>query len=102
MIGGRRDLGGDTPRCGNCDAFLRNKDVEVKLGFPQQGWCRAKPPQLVQLMVPGQQPGQLVPAYQGVFTPTASDVWCREWKSSKIVEVNNDWTPGHAANKSTA
>ena len=70
--------------CANCDAFLKNKDLVVKFGQPHQGWCRARPPKLVQVMVPvtsrldphGQ---QLAPGWQGVFPPTSSDVWCREW-----------------------
>jgi hypothetical protein len=70
--------------CGNCDAFLKNKDLQVKFGQPHQGWCRAKPPSLVQVMVPVNKfaPGgpQLAPGWQGVFPPTSSDVWCREWR----------------------
>jgi hypothetical protein len=65
--------------CGNCDAFLANKDIQVKLGFARQGWCRANPPQLVQVMLAGPN-GQPAPGFQGVFTPTASDCWCRQWR----------------------
>jgi hypothetical protein len=65
--------------CGNCDAFLANKDIQVKLGFVRQGWCRANPPALVQMLAAGAN-GQPVPVYQGVFVPTASDVWCRQWR----------------------
>ena len=70
--------------CGNCDAFAKSKDAMAPNGVPQ-GWCRAKPPLLIQTMVAvnskldprGQ---QVAPGFQGVFPPTAADVWCREWK----------------------
>ena len=86
MKGGGPELGGDVPRCGNCDAFLRNKDLTVKLGFPAQGWCRANPPALVQAILQGPN-GQPVPGYQGMFVPTASDCWCRLWhRAGQVIE----------------
>ena len=74
----------DQQCCGNCKAFLKNKDLVVKPGLPHQGWCRAKPPSLVQVMVQVNSkfaPGgaQMAPGWQGVFPPTSSDVWCAEW-----------------------
>lgn len=72
--------------CSNCDAFLPNKDLKVKYGQPHQGWCRAKPPNLIQVMMQTSSPldprgpPQVVPAWQGMFPPTSSEVWCREWK----------------------
>ena len=69
--------------CGNCDAFGRNRDIQVKLGHPHQGWCRASPPTLVTMVMPGKD-GQPLPAYQGVFAPTASDLWCRQWRSKTV------------------
>ncbi len=72
--------------CGTCDAFLRNKAMPSAAGQPQQGWCRAAPPAMIQTVVP--KPGgvlqgtgapQMVPALQGVWPPTTSDGWCRAW-----------------------
>lgn len=72
--------------CGNCDAFLLNTAVERKPGEPPQGWCRAKPPQLVQVMVPVSSPlapqgAKMVPGWQGLFVPASTDMWCREWRA---------------------
>jgi hypothetical protein len=75
--------------CGNCDAFLANKDLQVKLGMPRQGFCRANPPTLVQVMMQQMTSRgmEMQPAFQGVFVPTASDCWCRQWKvASQIID----------------
>jgi hypothetical protein len=100
--------------CANCDAFLKNKDLQVKFGQPHQGWCRAKPPILIQTMMQVNSkfaPGgpQVAPAFQGVFPPTSSEVWCREWRprtskhqerlppSEEIIDVTADDEPLTAA-----
>jgi hypothetical protein len=75
--------------CGNCSAFVKNKDLTVAPGQVHQGWCRAKPPSLVQVMVPvtskfAPQGQQMAPGWQGVFPPTASDAWCREWEQAHL------------------
>jgi hypothetical protein len=87
--------------CGNCDAFFANPDLKVKAGQPHQGWCRAKPPNLVQVMVQVASPldprggQQMMPAWQGMFPPTSSNIWCREWKPSwaknaRVIEVEHE------------
>jgi hypothetical protein len=91
--------------CATCDAFLVNKDLQVKLGQPRQGWCRANPPVLVQTMVPVQtiRGTEMAPGFQGVFAPTASDCWCRQHRpllaAARIIEHED--TPD-AANKPAA
>lgn len=88
--------------CSNCDAFLANKDLQVKLGMPRQGWCRANPPALVQTMLQQMGPRglEMQPAFQGVFVPTASDCWCRQWRQlSQIIDYED---MPDAANKPAA
>ena len=87
--------------CSNCNAFLANKDVQVKFGYPRQGWCRANPPALVQTMVQSMGPRgvEMTPAFQGVFVPTASDCWCRKWRTGQIIDYED--VPD-AANKPAA
>ena len=70
--------------CANCNAFIADSSHKVGPGQPQNGWCRAKPPNLVQVMVPvssklAPQGQQMAPGWQGVFPPTSTDVWCRAW-----------------------
>jgi hypothetical protein len=73
--------------CATCDAFLLNKDLQVKLGMARQGWCRAEPPKLVQSMVQQMGPRgmEVLPGFQGMFVPTASDCWCRQWKAAGAI-----------------
>jgi hypothetical protein len=86
--------------CGNCDAFLRNKDLQVKPGLAHQGWCRANPPVLIQVMMQQMTPRgmEMAPAFQGVFPPTASDCWCRQWRSSTAT-FDTTMEPIDAANE---
>jgi hypothetical protein len=94
--------------CGNCDAFLANKNVPFQMGKPLQGWCRAKPPQLMQVMVQvnsrlAPNGAQMAPGWQGVFPPTSSDVWCREWRPNFLAGVSpNPQTTELEANDATA
>jgi hypothetical protein len=72
-------------KCENCNAWMPNKDHQVKKGglAQQQGWCRAKPPIVISLMMPGPMGPQgptMVPAQQGAFPPVTADWWCREWQ----------------------
>src|SRR5215469_1108930 len=79
--------------CGNCDAFLINSDLKVKPGLPHQGWCRRNPPSVVigmqqQMTVQGP---QMLPVTQGQFPPTATNIWCGQWKplwarNAKVIE----------------
>ena len=71
--------------CGNCDAWLPNKGQNPKSGEARIGWCRARPPTLIQGM---QRVGsaldpngpQMIPVHSGSFPPATADMWCREWK----------------------
>lgn len=88
--------------CATCDAFLLNKELQVKLGMPRQGWCRAEPPKLVQTMVPVPTPRgmEMAPGFQGMFVPTASDCWCRQYQAVGQV-IDYEELPD-AANKPAA
>jgi hypothetical protein len=95
------------PCCGNCDAFLANKDAPFQMDRPRQGWCRARPPQLMQVMVQvnsklAPQGAQMAPGWQGVFPPTASDVWCREWRPDLAFRGSTNQTIDLQANDATA
>lgn len=64
--------------CANCNAFLPNRQHNPKSGEARQGWCRAAPPGIVQVMVQGLQGPQA--GLQGVWPPTNSDAWCRAFE----------------------
>ena len=81
--------------CGSCSAFSPLKSLTPKRGEARQGYCRSKPPIIVQTMVEAppmsvvhanQQGPRVVPAYQGLWPPTAEDGWCREWEPRKTRE----------------
>lgn len=84
-----------SPRnCGTCSAWQANDNHQTHDGTPQQGWCKAKPPVVFQLMVnqPGsaltRQAPQIVPAYQAAFPPVDSANWCCEWRTDSIGTEN--------------
>lgn len=83
-----------SPRtCGTCAAWQANDAHVVKDGSAQQGWCKAKPPAVFQLMtqVPGSaisnRAPQVVPAYQAAFPPVDSAQWCCEWRAHGYADL---------------
>lgn len=90
--------------CATCDAFLVNKALQVKVGLPRQGWCRANPPALVQAMMQIMTPRgpEVQPGFQGAFPPVTSDWWCRQWRFAGRVttgEIIDHEDISDAANK---
>src|SRR5689334_14530207 len=66
--------------CATCNAFLPNKAQRPIPGQAQVGWCRANPPVAAQVMVANPLSGQPTTHWQGVFSPTMADYWCRNWE----------------------
>jgi hypothetical protein len=81
--------------CQNCNAYQRDKNIEVKLGHPQRGWCRAATPNLIQVGTP-QPNGQIQINFDGIFVPVWNTMWCRQWQAAAARE------PDDAANKPAA
>lgn len=64
--------------CRTCNAFFANPQLHPKSGEPHQGWCRAMPPGMIQVMVPGVHGPR--PGTQGAWPTCNSDQWCRAWE----------------------
>lgn len=77
--------------CGNCDAFSPNTAANPASGQPRQGWCRAQPPQMMQIMMPPNplSGGGPVPGVQGMWPPTNTSSWCRGWQPEDDDNVAN-------------
>lgn len=67
--------------CGTCNSYFGNPQANPKSGEPRQGWCRAMPPCLVQVMVQGVSGPR--PGTQGAWPTCNSDQWCRAWEPAE-------------------